>query len=270
MRSLLFTPATRPDRFAKAAEVGADVLIIDLEDSVAPADKARARETALGYHASAHDAQTALRINGLETRAGIEDLHALLESKAEPDLVVLPKTESAAHLLILDRLLSASGKKCRIVAIVESVRGLDDVDAIAAATPRLAGVLFGAADMAADLGAQPTWEPLLHTRSRIVAACARSGVMSIDAPFFDVHDASGLEAEIARSRALGFVAKAAIHPSQIEPICRAFTPTPDAIARAQKILSVNRAGVGVLDGQMIDEAVARQARRTLTAAGQGR
>ena len=70
MRSLLFTPATRPDRFAKAAEVGADVLIIDLEDSVAPADKARARETALGYHASAHDAQTALRINGLETRAG--------------------------------------------------------------------------------------------------------------------------------------------------------------------------------------------------------
>ena len=267
MRSWLFTPATRPERFAKAAAVGADVLIVDLEDSVAPADKARARETALGQIASSRDVRTALRVNGLDTREGIDDLHALLASQVAPGFVVLPKTESAAHVSILERLLRESRKSCAIVATVESVRGLDAVDAIARATPSLAAVMFGAADMAADLGAEPSWEPLLDARSLIVAACAHAGVLSIDAPFFDIHDASGLEAAIARSRALGFVAKAAIHPVQIEPIRRAFTPTPDAIARARAILSANRAGVGVGDGQMIDEAIARQARRTLAAAG---
>jgi (S)-citramalyl-CoA lyase len=213
------------------------------------------------------DIRTAIRLNGLDTLAGIDDLHALLASKADPDFVVLPKVEAAAYLSILDRLLRGSRKSSAIVALVESARGLAAIDAIVDATPRLAGVMFGAADMAADLGAQPAWEPLLHARSRIAAACARAGVLSMDAPFFDIRDASALSAEIVRSRALGFLAKAAIHPTQVEPIRRAFTPTPDAVARARAILSANRAGVGVVDGQMIDEAMARQARRTLAAAG---
>jgi (S)-citramalyl-CoA lyase len=266
-RSWLFTPATRPDRFAKAAAVGADVLILDLEDSVAPADKARARATAMSHVGAVRDVRTAVRVNGLDTRAGIDDLHELLASQADADFIVLPKTEGASHVCILDRLLRESRKRSAIVALVESVRGLAAIDAIADATPRLAGVMFGAGDMAADLGALPAWEPLLHARSRIVAACARAGVLSIDSPFFEIRDASGLEDEIARSRALGFVAKAAIHPAQIEPVRRAFTPPPDAVAHARAILSANRAGVGVVDGQMIDEAMARQARRTLAAAG---
>src|ERR1700685_2772091 len=112
VRSWLFTPATRPDRFDKAAASGADVSIIDLEDSVAPADKVEARRTALSHLAqpAAGSSGRALRINGLETRFGLADLQAFLESSASPDYLVLPKTESAAHLQILDPLLAAAGK----------------------------------------------------------------------------------------------------------------------------------------------------------------
>src|SRR5271168_4868811 len=126
VRSWLFTPATRPDRFDKAAASGADVSIIDLEDSVAPGDKAEARRTALA-HLSRPDAGSfgrALRMNGLDRRFGVADLHALLESNACPDYLVLPKAESAAHLQILDRLLAEAGKATRLVALIESAKGL--------------------------------------------------------------------------------------------------------------------------------------------------
>jgi (S)-citramalyl-CoA lyase len=269
-RSWLFTPGSRPDRFAKAAEVGADVLIIDLEDAVAPNDKASARVTALDYlsEPAAKTIQRALRINGLDTRAGIADLDALLGSDAAPDVLVLPKTESAGHLLILDRLLTAAGRATRLVGIIESARGLTAVDAIAAATPRLLGLMLGAADMAADLGAATSWPPLGHTRSRVVLACALAGVTPIDSPFFDVHDADGLSQEVASAIAFGFPAKAAIHPGQVEAINKALTPTPKAVEHAQAVLAANTKGVGVVDGQMVDEAVARKARRILAAAGQ--
>src|ERR1700730_12664426 len=154
-RSWLFTPATRPDRFAKASAAGADVAILDLEDAVAPGDKVQARSIALEYLADdpADGARHALRINGLDTRAGIADLDALLGSTAAPDFLVLPKTETGGHLQILDRLLTAAGKGPRLIGLIESARGLAAVEAIAAATPRLAGLMLGAADMAADLGA---------------------------------------------------------------------------------------------------------------------
>ncbi len=265
-RSWLFTPGTRPERFAKAQDVGADVLIIDLEDAVSPQDKPGARKTALDYLSSeASGPHRALRINGLDTPAGVADLDALLGSKATPDYVVLPKTESAGHLLILDRLLTASGRSARLIGLIESARGLAGVREIAAATPRLFGLMLGAADMAADLGAATAWDPLAYTRSQLVAACALAGVAPIDSPFFDIHDADGLKREVGASKAFGFVAKGAIHPDQVAPINTALTPTDDQVAQAKRILSANQGGVGVVDGQMVDEAVARKARRILAA-----
>src|SRR5271170_5669601 len=242
-RSWLFTPATRPDRFAKAAAAGADVVILDLEDAVAPKDKAEARATALDYLAGnpADGALHALRINGLDTRSGISDLDALLGSSAAPNFVVLPKTETAGHLQILDRLLTA--------------------------TPRLTGLMLGAADMAADLGAATAWEPLAFARGQLIAACALAGLTPIDSPFFDLHDEAGLKQEVAASVALGFAAKAAIHPAQIGAINAALTPSAEAVEKARAILAENAKGVGTVDGQMIDEAVARKARRTLAGAG---
>ncbi len=268
-RSWLFTPATRADRFANAAAAGADVAILDLEDAVAPKDKAEARTTALDYLAGApaDGARHALRINGLDTRAGISDLDALLGSKAAPDFLVLPKTETSGHLQILDRLLAAAGKSTRLIGLIESAHGLAAVEAIATATPRLAGLMLGAADMAADLGSATAWEPLAFARGQLIAACALAGVTPIDAPFFDLHDEAGLKQEVAAAVALGFSAKAAIHPAQIAAINAALTPSAEAVEKARAILAENAKGVGTVDGQMIDEAIARKARRTLAASG---
>ncbi len=266
-RSWLFTPGTRPDRFSRAREVGADVLIIDLEDAVSPVDKPSARRTAIDYLCGDADPEIghALRINGLDTYHGIADVEALLGSVASPDFIVLPKTESDGHMLILDRLLAAANKPARLIAIIESVRGVVALDAIAASTPRLAGIMLGAADMAADLGAATEWDPLAQVRGAIVMACAGAGVMPIDSPYFDIHDTEGLTAEMARAKRLGFVAKAAIHPAQVHPINTALTPTGTEIDKAKRILAANDKGVGVVDGEMIDEAVARKARRILAA-----
>jgi (S)-citramalyl-CoA lyase len=184
-RSWLFTPGTWPNRFAKAAEIGADVLIIDLEDAVAPDNKPGARETALDFASRRKETANAvaIRINGLDTPAGIADVDALLASDAAPDYLVLPKTESAGHLQILDRLLTTAKRPTRLVKLVESNRGLAAVEAIAGATPRLAALMLGAADMAADVGAATAWAPLAYVRSRLVLACALAGVGSIDSPF---------------------------------------------------------------------------------------
>ena len=268
-RSWLFTPATHPERFGKASAAGADVAILDLEDAVAPQDKGRARSTALDYlaAASAEGSMRALRINGLDTSAGIADLHALLGSAAAPDFLVLPKTETVGHLQILDRLLTAAGKDTRLVGLIESARGLAAIEAIATATPRLFGLMLGAADMAADLGAATTWPPLAFARGRLVAACALAGATPIDSPFFDLRDEAGLEHEVAAAVAFGFSAKAAIHPAQIGAINAALTPGAEAIEKARAILAENAKGVGTVGGQMIDEAVARKARRTLATAG---
>jgi (S)-citramalyl-CoA lyase len=122
--------------------------------------------------------------------------------------------------------------------------------------------------MAADLGATVAWKPLLALVSgRLIGACAVAGVMPVDSPFFDLHDEPGLKQEIAAAVALGFPAKAAIHPAQIDAINAALTPSAEAVERARKILAENIKGVGTVEGQMVDEAVARKARRTLLSAG---
>jgi (S)-citramalyl-CoA lyase len=270
VRSWLFTPATRPDRFDQAAASGVDVSIIDLEDSVAPDDKAEARRTALAHlsQPAAGSFGRALRINALVTRAGVADLQGLLEGEACPDYLVLPKAESAAHLQILDRLLAEASKVTRLVAIVESARGLAAAEQIASSTPRLEALLFGAADMSADLGAGTAWVPLAYARARVVAACALAGVLAIDSPFFDLKDPEGLTQETSQAVALGFAGKAAIHPNQIAAINAALTPRPEEVARARAILVEDAKGVGVVQGQMVDEAIARKARRILAAAGE--
>lgn len=267
-RSWLFTPAMRPDRFAKAEETGADVLLLDLEDAVAPGDKEQARATALAYLAARGSTYCALRINSLRTQAGSADLHALLQGPAGPDAVILPKVESAAEPRLVDALLAEAGRPAVLVALIESARGLEAASEIARSTPRLSALMFGAADFAADLGAAVAWELLLHARSRVVVAAAAAGVEAIDAPHFDLHDQVGLETGLHAAVALDFAAKAAIHPRQVATINAALTHSAQEIEEARQILVQNRKGVGVVGEQMIDEAVARHARRVLAAAGE--
>lgn len=268
-RSWLFTPATKSERFDRAADAGADALIVDLEDAVAPADKAAARQTALDWMAKPGDGRIVrvLRINAPATAFGLEDLLALVRSPAEPDLILVPKTDSADTLRLIDGLLTEAGKATRLVALIESARGVALAESIAQATPRLDALFFGAADLAADLGAEVAWEPLLSARSRVVNAAALAGIAAIDSPFFALADEAGLRAEVTAAVRMGFTAKAAIHPRQIAPINEALTPTPEQVAEARQILEENAKGVGVVGGRMIDEAVARKARRVLAAAG---
>jgi (S)-citramalyl-CoA lyase len=176
----------------------------------------------------------------------------LLGSSAAPDFLVLPKTETVGHLRILERLLIAAGKDTRLIGLIETTHGLP-----ATASPRLVGLMFGAADMAADLSAEPSWAALSGPRGRVVAACALAGVLAIDAPFFNIHDEGGLKQETAAAVALGFRTKAAIHPAQIGAINAALTPTAGGVEESRSILAENAKGVGTIDGQLVDEAIAQ-------------
>ena len=268
-RSWLFTPATRPARFDRAAQSGADVLIIDLEDAVPPADKAAARAAALAALAvpPAQPIQRALRINAPVTPDGLEDLLALARGTGgQPDCVIVPKTDGADTIRWIDALLAGAGRPLPLVALIESARGIAAVEDIARASPRLAALFFGAADLSADLGCATAWEPLLSARSRLVNAAALAGIEAVDSPFFALDDSVGLERETAAALALGFGAKAAIHPSQIAAINATLTPTDAETAQARHILAESVKGVAVVDGRMIDEAMARKARRTLSRA----
>ena len=268
LRSGLFTPATRAERFSKAAETGADLLFIDLEDSVAQADKEHARDQAIAallMPRSTHTAQ-ALRINSIKTRAGLTDLIALIESGAYPDVLLLPKTESAAEVSLVDDILRQSKADTRLIPLVESAKGLRALDEIAGATDRMIAIMLGAADLAADLGCSPDASNLNIARASLVSACAIAGIAAMDSPYFDVRDAEGLIREAEKARNMGFIGKAAIHPNQVAAINTIFSPSPEAIARAHKVLEINEKGVGTLDGQMIDEAIARQARRIVASA----
>lgn len=270
LRSALFTPATHPERFAKAEEVDADILIIDLEDAIAPKDKKSARATAFITLNAAKETRfpCIIRINGLDTSAGLCDVLELLASPVQPEFLLLPKTESAAHLQIVDRLLSEKGLSTKLIGLIESAVGLKAVSDIAHATPRLAALMFGAADLAADLGCGPFAANLTFARVSLVSACATAAIAAIDSPFFDIRDLAGLERAALQAADMGFAGKAAIHPSQIAAINQAFTPTADEIVAARAILIENCRGVGQVNGVMVDEAVARQARRVLVRAGQ--
>jgi (S)-citramalyl-CoA lyase len=265
LKSWLFTPATKADRFGRSAEVHADALIIDLEDAVALLDKQKARTAALQYLEQPAQGRLpcALRINAPVTRTGIEDLHSLLESSAAPEYIILPKCDSPAFIRMVRTLLDQAAKDTEIIALIESAKAVEALPDIVGSEVRPVALMFGAADMEADLGAKTGWEPLLVVRSRIVQVAASAGIVAVDSPFFDIADLEGLKKETTAARDLGFHSKAAIHPKQISVINDVFVPSDEEVAKARQILAVNQQGVGSFDHQMVDEAIARKARLTL-------
>jgi (S)-citramalyl-CoA lyase len=181
--------------------------------------------------------------------------------------VLLPKTESATHLQLLDRLLQENGKHAQLVGLIESARAMRELSKIVVATPRLVALMLGAADLSADLGCSSQAPNLTHARVTLVEACATAGIQAIDSPFFDLNDAAGLQRETTLAVDMGFSGKAAIHPAQVPVIRQAFTPSSETIAEARAVLLESQHGVGQVNGRMVDEAVARKARRVLAAAG---
>lgn len=269
IRTMLFTPGNRPDRFAKAETTGADGMIIDLEDAVSLPDKDKAREVVVEYlknSAKKTSFLQCLRINSPKTQAGINDLAAILQSGITPDAIVIPKTEFPAELIILDSLFSS--KSIPYLALIETALGLKNAADIATASPNVKALCFGGADFAADLGAELVWEPMLNARSALVRAAAIGGIAVLDVPYLHLKDIddSGILEETRRVKALGFTGKLAIHPKHIKPILDTFTPSEDEAKRAQRIVDAYNAAKGnvcEIDGKMIDVPVIRSAQRIL-------
>lgn len=237
--SLNFVPGSRPEWFAKARAAGAGLTVIDLEDAVAAEAKHTARESSLS--AIADDPGLGLRINAVTTRAGIADLHHLADAAAMPAMLLVPMVESAAELAVVR---GALGDACPgLIPLIETPRGLRHALAIASAEG-VAAVMFGGGDFSGELGVELAWEPLLAARQSLVLACAEAGVPAIDVPWVHLDDEEGLGAECARSRALGFVCKAAIHPRQVPAIEAAFGPSDAEIAEAEEALAAFEAAGG--------------------------
>jgi citrate lyase subunit beta/citryl-CoA lyase len=252
--ALLFCPADRPDRFEKAAE-RADAVIIDLEDAVAPARKAAARDAMIGHPLDPDT--TIVRVNAFDSGYFADDLMALGQTAYRT--VMVAKAEKPEQLSGLDRY--------RVIALCESARGVLAAPALAAAK-NVVALMWGAEDLVASLGGSSTRfadggyrHIAQHARSSILVAAGASGKAAIDTVHLDIADLAGLAAEAEDAVAVGFAATACIHPDQVETIREAYRPTPDEVAFARELLdeAAGQRGVFRFRGRMVDGPVLRHA-----------
>jgi len=231
--SLLFVPGSRPDRFAKAKAAGAGLTVIDLEDAVPAAEKSDARGGALEHIANASESGWALRINAVTTAEGIRDLAALTTSETEPEWLLVPMVEDATEIKVV---ANALGERCpALIPLIETPKGLRHAHEIAS-VDKVAAMMFGGGDFSGELGVELAWEPLLLARHQFVLACSEHSLPAIDVPYIQLDDEVGLKEECSRAEAIGFDAKAAIHPRQIPAIEAAFEPSEDTVNAAKEAL----------------------------------
>lgn len=292
-RCQLFGPGSRPALFEKMAASAADVINLDLEDSVAPADKPEARRNIIrAINTVDWGAKyLSVRINGLDTPFWYRDLVEVLEEAGERiDQIMIPKVGCAADVYAVDALVSAieaaklRQKRISLEVIIETAAGIAHVEEIAAASPRLQAMSLGAADFAASMGMQTTgiggtqenyymqrgearhWSDPWHwATAAIVAACRTHGVLPVDGPFGDFSDEEGFRAQARRAATLGMVGKWAIHPKQVALANEVFTPSDAQVSEAREILAAMEAakaagqGAATYKGRLIDIASMRQA-----------
>jgi len=294
-RCQLFGPGSRPAIFPKMAASSADVINLDLEDSVAPGDKGQARANVIAATKEIDwgNKTLSVRINGLDTPFWYRDVVDLLEQAGDRlDQIMIPKVGCGADVYAVDAVVSAietamgRSKPISFEVIIETAAGFAHVEDIAASSPRLAAMSLGAADFAASMGMATTgiggtqenyymvapdgarhWpDPWHGVTAAIVAACRTHGVLPVDGPFGDFSDAVGFEAQARRAATLGMVGKWAIHPSQVAAANAVFTPSDEAVTEAREILAamekaeVEGAGAAVYKGRLVDIASVRQAR----------
>jgi citrate lyase subunit beta/citryl-CoA lyase len=276
MRSLLFVPGDRPDRMEKALTAGADALILDLEDSVAPANKADARRAVADFLAAHEAASLWVRINPLDGQEADKDLAAIVARR--PDGIVLPKAEGGAAVTELARRLTDRGNVTAMILPIatETPAALFQLGTYAG-VKRLAGLSWGAEDLSAAVGAATAREddgsyaaPYELARSLCLFGAVAAGVAPIETVYPDFRATEGLAAYAARARRDGFVGMLAIHPDQVPVINNAFTPSEAEVARARAVVEAFEAnpGAGVLslEGRMIDRPHLIQAQRIVAAA----
>ncbi len=298
-RSKLFLPGSRRDFIEKAAKSEADCICMDLEDAVAPSDKVEARKNIVEAlnEIDFGDKIVSIRINGLNTHYAYRDVIDVMEQGGERlDCMQIPKVGVGADIYAVDMLVSqcewATGRKKRVglEAIIESAAGIENVNEICAASPRLESLHFGAADYAASTGMRTTniggsnpdyavltdeddagnrylhWGDMWHyTMARMVAAARAYGITPIDGPFGDFSDPVGFRNQATRSAILGCEGKWAIHPKQVPLANEIFTPPADEVEKAREILAAMKAaqdqglGAATYKGTLVDAASIRQA-----------
>ena len=267
--SFLFIPATRPERLGKAMGSGADMVIADWEDAVAPADKEGARQMlaqAVEALEGAQRARLLVRINAEGTPWHAEDLRALAQL-VEMGVAgaVVSKAERAQTLHAVAR---AAGAQAALLPLIESVAGLDAAAALAAA-PQVVRLAFGHLDFQVDAGMAcgQDEEELLPVRMALVLASRRAGIgAAVDGVTVDTRNPERLAHDAARARRMGFGGKLCIHPAQVQPLHAVFVPDPAAVTQAQRLcqaLAEAGGGVCVLDGRMVDAPVLHLAQQTL-------
>ena len=270
-RSYLFVPADKPERAVKAAQSAADAVILELEDGVSLTNKSIARKAA-GRILTEIDfgRQTvAMRLNRIATLDGLADIQALATWSRKPDLLILPKVESAGEVLIYDALLAEMDADCEYMILIESSKGFLNLASIVTTSDRIACLSFGLADLSAELGCKPTWEVLSAYRSSLVLACGQSGVVPVDTAYLNLNDGDGLNSECCKVRDMGFAGKLCIHPSQLKSVNQAFAPTREEVSQALRIVKAAESqpsGTIVVDGHMVDKPVVESAKRTVAMA----
>lgn len=280
-RSMLFLPGNTPRMLINGAFLGADAIIFDLEDAVAPAEKDAARilvRNTMRYM-DLGACEVIVRINSIDTAFWKADLEQILPEK--PNLILLPKTGSAADvreadacITELEDRLGLAHNTVRLMPLIETALGVENAYAIASACSRVAALFLGAEDLTADLRCQRTkaGREIEYARTRLVTAARAAGVDVYDTPFTDVNDDEGIEVDAALAKALGFTGKASISPRHVEAINRVFSPTQKEIDYAYEVMEAIRVakeqgkGAIALYGKMIDAPIVARAEQTIAAA----
>jgi citrate lyase subunit beta/citryl-CoA lyase len=261
----------------KAPGLPADEVVIDLEDAVAVEAKDAARERVVAALAGWSGPAVSVRVNAPRTPWCHLDLAALAALPDRPASIVVPKVEGAGDLAFVDRLLdgaeAAGGRTqpLRVQALIETAAGLARVQEIAGASGRLDALILGYADLAASLGGARALDDWRFAQEQLLLAARAHGLHAIDGPHLGIAVDDAFTAAVARARALGFDGKWAIHPAQVEALNAAFTPTPEELDHARRVIAAltqTEHGAVALDGQMLDEAVRAAALRTLARAGE--
>lgn len=271
-RSFIFTPGLKPEMYPKALASGTDMVCIELEDGIAPKDKEEARKKALALFQEPQEndgVERIVRINSVREQFGILDLQAVLESVSPPPVLMLPKVRTADEVAWVDTLLNEKGHNCRLHVIIETNEGLENAYDIGRASQRIEALFFGGIDMAAELRCNNEWEPLLYARSRVVHAAASNGLDVIDVPYLNLEDLDGMRELAIKARNLGFTGKGSIHPKQIKILNEVFTPDPETIEKARRILKTFHeadTGLVVIDGKLIEKPVIREMQRIVAIA----
>ena len=280
-RSMLFLPGNNPNMLINGNCLGSDAVIFDLEDAVAPSQKDAARilvRNTLKYM-DFRGCERIVRINSIGTPYWKEDLKQLLPYK--PDLILLPKTETAEDVCKVDDFMTELGSETGLMALIETALGVENAFQIATASPRLKALFLGAEDLTADLRCKRTKEgrEIEYARHRLVVAARAAGVDVYDTPFTDVNDDEGIVTDASYAKALGFNGKASISPRHVEVINAVFSPTQKEIDYAYEVMEAialaKKQGKGAiaLYGKMIDAPIVNRAMQTISAAealGMGR